>query len=85
MPSSAYGTISHLHHKGGLEKFLIESPSLTFWRFQHLQYTNFAVDYKAVDLDGQQQSRYHKLDREGDLLSQDMSSVVKVIPRLVIS
>ena len=72
MPSSAYGTISHLHHKGGLEKFLIESPSLTFWRFQHLQYTNFAVDYKAVDLDGQQQSRYHKLDREGDLLSQDM-------------
>lgn len=70
MPASAYGTIGQLFHVGGLEKFLIESPSLTFWRFQHMQYTNFAVDYKQKHLDGQRQSRHVTIDREGDLLSE---------------
>jgi hypothetical protein len=72
MPSSAYGAITHLKTPGGLEKFLIESPSLTFWRFQHLQYTNFAVDYKSVHLEGSRTSWSHKLDREGDLLDNHM-------------
>lgn len=72
MPSSAYGAITHLKTPGGLEKFLIESPSLTFWRFQHLQYTNFAVDYKSVHLEGSRTSWHHKLDREGDLLDNHM-------------
>jgi hypothetical protein len=70
MPASAYGTIGQLFHVGGLEKFLIESPSLTFWRFQHMQYTNFAVDYKQKHLDGQRQNRHVTIDREGDLLSE---------------
>lgn len=77
MPQSAYGTLTHLHSPGGLEKFLIESPSLTFWRYQHLQYTNFAIDYKMVSMEGSAQNPYHKLDREGDLLN-DMFLVVEL-------
>ena len=71
MPKSTYGTLSQIHSRGGLEKFLVDQPTLTFWRFQHLQHTNFAVDYVMHHLDGgNTKSKYKDIEREGDLLSE---------------
>tara|TARA_Y100000748_G_scaffold155719_1_gene130198 strand:+ start:2285 stop:3586 length:1302 start_codon:yes stop_codon:yes gene_type:complete len=65
-----FGTLSQLNATGGIEKYLIDSPSLTFWRFQHLKYTNFAVDNVEHPLTQTGANKaYVDIERQGDLIS----------------
>lgn len=65
-----FGTLSQLNATGGIEKYLIDSPSLTFWRFQHLKYTNFAVDNVATPLTMTGSNKgFVDIERQGDLIS----------------
>ena len=66
----AFGALSQLNATGGIEKYLIDSPSLTFWRFQHLKYTNFAVDNVETPLQMTGTNKgFVDIERQGDLIS----------------
>lgn len=69
MPSTSFGSLTQLNAIGGIEKYLIDSPSLTFWRFQHLKYTNFSVDHVQLPLSLGSSKANVEIDRQGDLIN----------------
>ena len=72
--SNCVGAISQLVAQGHLNKYLNHNPSITFWRYQHLRHTNFALENQLLTFDGggsnigANKKTSVRLHRSGDLV-----------------
>lgn len=62
-----FAVLTELNTLGKMDKFLYDSPELTFFRYQHMKTTNFAVDQILTPMSGNNNTRYAEIEREGDL------------------
>ena len=69
---SCVGAISQLVAKGHHEKYLVDSPNITFWRFRHMRHTNFALESCVQQWSGGSSGLGDKtslrVNRQGDLV-----------------
>ena len=62
-----FAVLTELNTLGKMDKFLYDSPELTFFRYQHMKTTNFAVDQILTPMSGNNNTRFAEIEREGDL------------------
>ncbi len=69
---SCVGAISQLVAVGHHEKYLVNSPNITFWRFRHMRHTNFALESCIQQWSGGSSGLGDKtslrVNRQGDLV-----------------
>ena len=70
MPSQDYSVLTQLNTFIKLDKFIKDSPELTFFRYQMLKSTNFALNQIVAPMRGTSSSRWCTIERKGDLLGQ---------------
>jgi hypothetical protein len=70
MPSQDYSVLTQLNTFIKLDKFIKDSPELTFFRYQMLKSTNFALNQIVAPMRGTSTMRYCKIEPKGDLLGQ---------------
>ena len=74
MSSNCGGAISQLVAQGHLNKYLNQNPNITFFRFQAMRHTMFALENISLQFEGgsnhigQNQSSSVRLHRSGDLV-----------------
>lgn len=74
MSSNCVGAISQLVAQGHLNKYLNQNPNITFFRFQAMRHTMFALENITLDFEGgsnhigADQSSSVRLHRSGDLV-----------------
>ena len=68
--NASNGVMTQLSTSGTMTALLSSTPTLSFWRFRYLQYTNFAMLQIAVQFEGAGfgSSSTAKIPRAGDLL-----------------
>lgn len=65
------GAISQLVSRGHINKFLNDSPQISFWRFQSMRHTHFALESQLVQFQGTGivgSTNTVRLSRSGDLV-----------------
>jgi hypothetical protein len=70
MPSQDYSVLTQLNTFIKLDKFIKDSPELTFFRYQMMKSTNFALNQIVAPMRGTSTIRTCTIDRKGDLLGQ---------------
>ena len=70
MPSQDYSVLTQLNTFIKLDKFIKDSPELTFFRYQMLKSTNFALNQIVAPMRGSHSKRWCTIERKGDLLGQ---------------
>ena len=52
MSSNCVGAISQLVAQGHMNKYLNTNPNITFFRYQHMKHTNFAIENQRLEFEG---------------------------------
>ncbi len=74
MSSNCVGAISQLVAQGHMNKYLNTNPNITFFRYQHMKHTNFAIENQRLEFEGganhigQGTVSSVRLHRSGDLV-----------------
>ena len=72
--ANCVGAISQLVAQGQINKYLNTDPNITFFRYQHMKHTNFAIENQRLEFEGGSnsiaagQSSSVRLHRSGDLV-----------------